>query len=277
MLKALRSHWVDYLIEAWGLGIFMILAGVMTSIIQAPGSPIQQALPDPLFRRALIGIAMGLTAISIIYSPWGKRSGAHINPAVTLAFYRLGKIQPWDAVFYMLAQFMGGVSGVSLVSLFLGSTFTDPPILYIVTIPGIGGILLALVMEFLMAFGLMTMVLWVSNSSRWSQFTGVCAGIMVASYITLLAPFSGMSINPARTFASAFPAQIWTAWWVYLIGPTLAMQTATEIYLRLTRKPPLSLCGKLCPNGDTPCPCTVCCEMGCAGSTLDLKEAKNGF
>lgn len=263
MLKALRSHWVDYLIEAWGLGLFMILAGVCTVLVESPGSPIRQTLADPLIRRALIGIAMGLTAISIIYSPWGKRSGAHINPAVTLTFYRLGKLTPWDATFYILAQCVGGVTGVTLVAIFLGSSFTEPPVMYIATVPGMTGILLALGVEFLMAFGLMTMVLWVSNSTRFSQFTGVGAGLMVASYITLLAPFSGMSINPARTFASALPSHIWIGWWVYLIGPTLAMLTASEVYLRMTRKPAISLCGKLCPNSDTPCPCTICCEMGC--------------
>lgn len=236
MLKSLREHWVEYLIEAGGLGLFMTLAGVCTVAVEVPGSPIREALSQaPLLRRALIGLAMGTTAISVIYSTWGKRSGAHLNPAVTLTFYRLGKLRPWDAVFYILAQCLGGLIGVVLVSIFLGPLFTDPPVMYVATVPNqMTGLVIALMVEFLMAFGLMTMVLWVSNSSRYSQFTGVFSGILIAFYITLLAPFSGMSINPARSFASALPSQIWTGWWIYLIGPTLAMQVAAEVYLRIS-------------------------------------------
>ena len=101
--------------EAAGLGIFMVSAGVFTILFEYPGSPVHQALSSGFLRRALIGLAMGLTAIGIIYSHWGKRSGAHLNPAVTLSFLWLGKIKPWDAVYYILAQFLGGLSGVLLV------------------------------------------------------------------------------------------------------------------------------------------------------------------
>ena len=59
-----------------------------------------------------MGAIMGLTAIGLIYSPWGQQSGAHLNPAVTLTFWRLGKVATWDALFYVLAQFAGGALGV---------------------------------------------------------------------------------------------------------------------------------------------------------------------
>ena len=64
---------------------------------------------------------MGSTAIAIIFSPFGKRSGAHFNPAVTLTFFRLGKIAAWDTAFYTVFQFVGGVAGVLLASLVLGN------------------------------------------------------------------------------------------------------------------------------------------------------------
>jgi aquaporin Z len=99
MREALRVHWPEYLMEAWGLGTFMISAGAFVTLIEYPGSPVQQAIADPDIRRALIGLAMGLTAIGIIYSPWGQRSGAHINPSVTLTFLRLGKVAPWELHF----------------------------------------------------------------------------------------------------------------------------------------------------------------------------------
>src|SRR5260221_368518 len=90
MTKALKSHWPEYLIEATGLGLFMISACFFTALFEHPASAVHHAFRDPVLRRILNGIAMGLTAIGIIYSPWGKQSGAHINPSVTLAFWRLG-------------------------------------------------------------------------------------------------------------------------------------------------------------------------------------------
>ena len=96
-IRALATHWPEYLMEAVGLGLFMISACAFTVLLEHPASPVRQALSDPWLRRLLIGIAMGLTAVLLIYSPLGKRSGAHLNPAVTLTFWRLGKIETWDA------------------------------------------------------------------------------------------------------------------------------------------------------------------------------------
>src|SRR5713101_2658420 len=106
------GHWPEYFIEAWALGMFMVSAGVSTLLLESPASSLHTAIPDAFLRRLLIGAAMGLTAIALIYSPWGRRSGAHMNPAVTLSFLRLGKIAPSDAVFYIFAQFIGGTLGV---------------------------------------------------------------------------------------------------------------------------------------------------------------------
>ncbi|MGJ3251177.1 MAG: aquaporin [Elainellaceae cyanobacterium] len=141
MIQALRDHWRDYLIEAWGLGLFMVAAGMATTVIEYPDSPVPQLIPDAFLRRMIIGIAMGLTAIAIIYSPWGKRSGAHINPAVTLTFFRLGKIAPWDAGFYVMAQFSGGLTGIALTAWLIGAPFQTPPVNYLVTVPGTDGLL----------------------------------------------------------------------------------------------------------------------------------------
>src|SRR3989442_5844596 len=139
MLIALKKHWPESLMEAAGLGIFMVSASVFTILLYHPASPALQALPEEFPRRALMGVAMGLTAIGIIYSPWGKQSGAHLNPAVTLTFFRLGKVAPWDAVFYVIAQFVGGVAGVALVSALMGKLLAHPTVNYVSTVPGPGG------------------------------------------------------------------------------------------------------------------------------------------
>lgn len=250
--------------EAGELSIFMILVGGFATGLYAETSPVPALIPNPFLRGLLMGIIAGICAIAIIYSPWGKRSGAHFNPAVTLAFYRLGKLTSWDAFFYILSQFIGGLVGVILLSAVLGEPFTNLPVNYIVTVPGIWGWSAALIAEAWMAFGLMTMILLVSNHPKLHHLTGIFAGILVAVFVTLAAPISGMSINPARTFASGFPAGIWTAFWIYYFAPTLAMLAAAELYQRITRRPPQEICGKLCPNSDTPCPCIdcPCSELG---------------
>jgi glycerol uptake facilitator-like aquaporin len=89
MIRSLKTHWQEYLIEAFGLGAFMVAAGTVVTAIEIDASPIKHYIADPFFRRIPIGVAMGLTAIALIYSPWGKRSGAHLNPAVTLTFFRV--------------------------------------------------------------------------------------------------------------------------------------------------------------------------------------------
>ena len=231
-MNALRHHYPEYLMEAAGLGFFMIAASAATVLLEHPLSPLRQAVADPLLRRLIIGVAMGLTAMAITYSPWGKQSGAHINPAVTFTFFRLGKIQGWDALFYVVAQFIGGLLGVLLAALVLKDAVTDPTVNYIVTIPGPGGPIIAFLAELGISFGLMLMVLFVSNSPNRGQYTGLFAGILIAVYITLEAPLSGMSMNPARTLASAIPAQNWTALWVYFTAPLLGMLLAAEVYVR---------------------------------------------
>jgi len=229
-VETLKKHLPEYLMEAAELGIFMISAGVFTCLFEYPGSPVHQALPNGDLRRFLIGVAMGATAIALIYSPWGKQSGAHMNPAVTLTFYRLGKIKRQDAIFYILFQCLGGLVGVYLVALLLGKMFTQPPVNYVVTIPGPLGWIAALLGELIIAFIMMMMVLLTSNNTKLNRFTGLFAGFLVMLYVFLEAPLSGFGMNPARTFASAFPSQIWTAFWLYVIVPPVGMLIAAGLY-----------------------------------------------
>lgn len=229
--RALQLHWPEYLMEAAGLGFFMVSACLFGALYENPASPVRQAITSTLLRRLLMGLSMGLTAIAIVYSPWGQQSGAHINPSVTFAFFRLGKIPKWDAIFYTLAQFLGAVIGVALVALLFGKAVSDPAVRYVVTVPGKTGIAVALAAEFVIAFGMMSLILHVSHHHRFSRFTGLFAGALVATYITLEAPFSGMSMNPARTFGSAFSAEVFNGLWIYFTAPPLGMLTAAELYL----------------------------------------------
>ena len=263
MLDAARRHWPEYLMEAAGLGSFMVSACVFSVLLFHPAAPALRAIPDPFVRRALIGIAMGLTAIGIIYSPWGKRSGAHLNPSVTLAFLRLGKVRAADALCYMAAQFAGGLAGVLLAALILGDALAVPAVHYAATTPGPSGIAAAFLAEFAISFVLMSVVLRVSNAPRIARYTGLCAGALVAIYITVEAPLSGMSLNPARTFASALPAAEWTAIWIYFAAPLLGMLAAAEWYVRAAGAHAV-LCAKL--HHDNPHRCIFRCAYPATAS-----------
>ena len=252
MLAALKRHWPEYLIEACSLGFFMFSAGVFTVLLEHPGSPLRQALPDSMPRRALMGMAMGLTSAAIVYSPWGMRSGAHINPAVTLTFWRLGKIEPKDAAFYMMAQFSGAAVGMSVAAVILMSALGDASVNYAITVPGMRGPAAAFAAELAISFGLMMMVLVASNVRRLGRLVGLFAGILVALYITFESPLSGMSMNPARTFGSALQAGVWNSFWIYLTAPPLAMLAAAEVYVRVRGLRAVH-CAKLHHENNTRC------------------------
>ena len=232
MTEALKQHWPEYLIEAACLGLFMISAFIFGTILEHPDSTVHQAMPDSTLRRLLMGLAMGSTAIAIIYSPWGKQSGAHINPSTTLTFFRLGKVAKWDAAFYIVAQFIGGALGATAASTLLGAWAAHPSVNYVVTAPGSSGILVAFGAEIAITFLLMTVILHVSNNAKLHKLTGLCAGALVATYITIEAPISGMSMNPARSLASAIPARYWADLWIYFTAPLIGMMTAAEVYVR---------------------------------------------
>src|SRR3954468_13457894 len=101
---ALAAHWPEYLMEAAELGLFMVSACLFTVLLFHPASAAVALVSSESLRRMLTGLAMGATAIAIVYSPLGARSGAHFNPSVTLTFLRMGRIAGWDAFFYICAQ-----------------------------------------------------------------------------------------------------------------------------------------------------------------------------
>lgn len=229
MREALKNHWPEYLMDGALLGLFMVSACTFGVLLDHPASPVHNAIESGLLRRMIGGMAMGLTAIALIYSPWGEQSGAHMNPAVTLTFFRLGKVKPWDAFFYTLSQFAGGILGVVLCHRAFGMWLEHPAVNFVATVPGSAGVAPAVLGEMTIAFLQMSMVLFVVNTPQLARFTGLFAGVLVATYITIEAPFSGMSMNPARTLGSALPGNIFTALWIYFLVPPLAMLLAAEV------------------------------------------------
>ena len=219
--------------EAVGLGLFMIAAGLAAALVHHPASPIAYAIADPVLRRVLTGVLMGSTAIALVCSPWGRRSGAHMNPSFTIAFFRLGKMTAWDAAFYVIAQFIGAILGIAVAAVLLGSVLSTADVNYAATIPGPYGARIAFAGELAISFVLMLTVLIVSNTMPLSRYTPWFVGVLVASYVTVESPLSGMSMNPARTFGPALVGGVWNALWVYFTAPPLGMLLASELYVRI--------------------------------------------
>ena len=242
MIKRLKNNWTVYSMEAICLGLFMISASFFATILEYPNSVLHRAISNDVIRLLIMAVAMGLTAVGINYSPMGKLSGAHMNPAVTLSFLGLKKIKPRDALFYLLFQVIGGVTAVSIMSVVIGSAFRDSHVNYVVTAPGKSGHIAAFVVEMMMSFGMMLMVLITSNHPKYSSYTGIIAGVFVTVFILLSVPISGFSINPARTIASAIPSGMYPSFWIYMTAPFFGMFAAAAMYKYLGAK---TLCAKI--------------------------------
>jgi len=240
---SLRDHWPEYLMEVGESGAYLLAACMVATLLQHPGSIVQQTVSSNIARRTLIGLALGATTIAIVTSPWGKRSGGHFNPAITLTFYRLGKVEFWDAWFYVIAQFVGAIGGACLARLALHGALGHQAVRYAVTVPGMYGSAVAFVAELAISFILMITVLFTTNSKGLAPYTAYFVGVLIAAYFIFEAPLSGMSTNPARTFGSALHANHWHALWIYFIAPSFGMLAAAEIFLRVRGAAPY--CGKL--------------------------------
>jgi aquaporin Z len=222
-------NWKSYFIEAWSLGMFMISATLFVVLFEHPAFHINTIISNGSVRRMCIGIAMGITAILLIYSKWGKHSGAHMNPAVTLANYFLNRISLTDTIGYMLAQIFGATIAMLILNFFFHHYLSAPSVNYIVTMPGKDGIGVALLAEFILSFIIFITVLIVSNS-KLAAYTGYIAGLLVFIFISIEAPLSGMSINPARSFGPAFVSGNWNVFWIYIVAPILGMQLAAFVF-----------------------------------------------
>jgi aquaporin Z len=229
--KPVSSKWRVFFAEAAGLAIFMISACFFSAMIDGDTSW-HRAIPDPDHRRIVTGVLMGLTAFFIFYLPFTASSGAHINPAVTIAFLWLKRLSVRDAGVYISGQIFGGITGVYIMALLLDELLAGPPVNYVVTVP-LGSTSKALGTEFLIGFLMMTVVLSTSAHRKLKSFTRLLAACLVTIFVVTAGPISGFGMNPARSFASAVAANTWTSFWVYVIAPVGSMLMAAEISRRV--------------------------------------------
>lgn len=162
----------------------------------------------------------GLTVMSVIYA-LGEASGAHINPAVTIAFWLSGRMRARSVGPYLLAQFVGAICAAGVLALLLPAHDTLGS-----TIPREGA-MQSLVLEALLSFVLMFIIL---NVATGSKETGIMAGVAIGSFVAIAAlfggPISGASMNPARSLGPALVSGQLGQLWIYFIGPLIGTCTA---------------------------------------------------
>jgi aquaporin Z len=230
----------------------MIAVCSFAMLLFHPDSPVPQALESVVVRRLLMGVAMGATAVSLVYSPWGKQSGAHFNPAVTLTFYCLGRVAGVDALAYILSQVLGGLVGIVLMVFAFRQWLAHPAIHFVSTMPGMRGVAITWLAEFAMTFLLMTIVLAATNSRRFVHWTGCFVGLLIVANVSVMVPLVGASLNPARTLASAFAAHAWSVIWLYWTAAPAGMLAAGAFYVQRHGAAAV-FCAKLHHDNDRRC------------------------
>ncbi len=206
-----------YLAEFLGTAILLVVGLSAVSVDFGAGSPIASAVPDPVLRRFITGTIFASGGAIVVYSMLGRISGGHLNPAVTVAFLRLGKIKPRLALGYVVAQTAGALVGALAVRLLWGAlagSVADGA-----TVPGPQGPLVAVAAEALMTFALVSLVLQFMRRPGFAPYTPVAIAVLIAALVTIEAPISGTSLNPARSIGPALVAGVFTDIWVYLVGP----------------------------------------------------------
>ena len=188
-----------------------------------------------------IGLAFGLTVMACIYL-FGKISGAHLNPAVTIGLLVSKNISLIDSVYYIVAQAIGAVLGSLLLFVCLGAPA--------VTIGGLGatapglsvGYIPAMIAECIGTFFLMLVVMGVAVDKKADPgVAGISIGMTVAAVIIVLGAFTGVSINPARTFGPYLMdtllggANLWGFFPIYLVGPIVGAILAALVYTYLAK------------------------------------------
>ena len=220
------------------------------ALMWGAGSPVP-VLEPPLLRRFVTGVLFAGGATAVVYSPLGQRSGAHINPAVTLAFWMLGKVPGRDVAPYIGAQVSGAFLGVGVAALLFPDLMRS--VQYAATAPGEGWTWAgALAAEIICTFLLVFLIFVCVNKPSVAARTGLIAGSLVVAMVTIEAPISGMSVNPARSLAPATFVPIFRDQWLYIVGPIAGALLAALVYRR--RLGESTVCAKLYHTEKYPCP-----------------------
>ncbi len=229
-----RPHWTAYAAELLGTAA-LVFFGVGAVLFDfAPGLPAARLLPDPAVRRYLTGMLFGGVGAVIAIGPVGRASGAHLNPAVSFAFWLAGSLGAADAACYAAAQCVGGVVGALPLPAVWGAV--GAALRYGATIPapGAGG-LAAAAGEAGATLALVGPILWFVGHPHLRPATPLLLPPLVAVIVGVEAPLSGASLNFARSLGPALLAHTGGSLWVYALGPLAGASLAALVAVRADR------------------------------------------
>jgi len=229
-----RSPWGLYMSELIGTALLVLVGLSLVIFMFGNGTPMAHLLPSEALRRLITGFLFGSTGALIALSPVGKVSGAHINPAVSLGFNLMGKLDPQITFGYIVAQLVGGLLG-SLPLLAWGAMgksvafgATTPGSSYSTSAAFLGEVITTFVMV-----ALLCMFLGFRESR---PFTPALFPPLYAVMVWLEAPISGTSTNPARSFGPSVVSGVWQGWWIYWLGPFVGMLMAIIACSRMAKR-----------------------------------------
>jgi MIP family channel proteins len=198
--------------------------GTFFLVLIGPGAAMVNAWSGGGIGVVGIALAFAFVVIAMIYA-LGHISGAHINPAVTIAFWSVRRFPAREVAPYIVAQCLGAIAASALLRAVLGPVGQMGA-----TLPGVS-VASALVIEWLLSFALMLVIMAVATASR--RAPGVAAtavGLTVGFCALTGGPLTGASMNPARSFGPALVGGLWRAHWVYWLAPITAMVAAARFY-----------------------------------------------
>ncbi|MEG2702167.1 MAG: MIP family channel protein [Clostridia bacterium] len=183
----------------------------------------------------LIAVAFGLVIVAMAYSI-GNVSGCHINPAVSFGMWVSGRMTLKDMLCYWAAQFLGGIAGAGILSLAFHSTAALGQNGYGQGMPIVVGTVGALAIEVILTFVFVLAILGVTSKPEFSGVAGLVIGFTLTLVHILGIPFTGTSVNPARSFGPALFAggQALSQVWVFLVAPLIGAALAALVYRFVT-------------------------------------------
>jgi MIP family channel proteins len=203
--------------------------GTFTLVFAGTGAVMVNEISQGAITHLGISLVFGAIVAALIYS-LGHLSGAHFNPAVTLAFWTSGFFPKRQVLPYILAQCVGAVAASSLLLVSLGSVAKLGA-----TLPLNDNWLQSFVLELILTFILM-FVIFGSGLDRRAHigFAGMAIGLTVGVEAAFMGPITGASMNPVRSFAPALVGGIWQHQWLYWVAPILGAQLAVLVYGQLS-------------------------------------------
>ena len=226
--------WNLFLAEMAGMALLLLVGLSIVILMFGNNSPLADWIPNVKLRQVITGFLFGGTGALIAISALGKESGAHINPAVTMAFWLFKKIDSQKAMIYVVAQLIGAVIGTLPLLLWgqLGRSIS-----FGATTPGVGYTTQnALLGEVITTFTMVSLLAIFLGFRQIRPYTPALFPFLYAIMVPLEADISGISTNPARSFGPAVVSGQWDAWWIYWVGPLAGALLACIFTSRLAKR-----------------------------------------